>query len=187
MHRRRALIQLCAALPLALAALPVHADDTRSFAEVAASPKLLREAADDAVARMQAPLAFRTLMMLRTLHPESEESAEAFTLACSLFKPAWRIQRLKDPTSHVAASDPVFMFVWLESFYEGGEEFPTQQATALLRGMPTSFFKTYRAFTRRPNARPEAAQWEIAYEEDNGLVTGITATHAAKPVAGTGG
>jgi hypothetical protein len=170
----------------ALAADPDDCDCPDSFEQVLKSPRRLLERTEDALRSGNPRLAYRYAALLRLLHPDSKQTAQAFDFACRAFKPIWRRERLADPTSNWALWEPQFMFTWLASFFTE-DEFPKQQVNSLLLRMPDMFFSEYEAFVAREGlyTKPPITQWKLEMEHDDGLVTAIRATRVAPTAAAT--
>ncbi len=141
------------------------------FEEVLRDPRLLRERADLALEQRDGELAYRSLALLATLHPESAESREAFRAAARLFKQAYFQNRFSRPDSVWLSSEPAFMFQWLARFLQDPEVFPQAELDALFLGMPYSFFGDFTAFAA---PRPGLSRWVLRVEEDNGRIQSIT-------------
>lgn len=191
MLRRHVLRVLAAGGLLALAGGPAPAaapdcDCPDGFEQVVESPLRLEKQAQDAIRYRKPVLAYRYASLLRLLHPDSPEAAEVYKLACGVFKQAWRRERLADPGSTWATSEPQFMFTWLASFFTD-DAFPQKQAEWLLLEMPPSFFGEYQAFVARQAqyGKPPIARWKLEYQEDDGRLESIRATklEASAPAA----
>jgi hypothetical protein len=148
-------------------------DSDLSCKELLGQPASLLAQGRAALEQKQPELAYRYLALLQTLHPGSPESQEAFPLAASLFKGAYRLHRYSDPDSVWLTSEPVFMFQWLARFFEG--EFPQEQMEALFTGMNYGLVRDFSAFAA---SRPKLAQWELQVEKDNGIVESIRGVRA---------
>ena len=183
MHRTRQPVHALAALlatTLGCASLSQGPDACpKSIDEVFGSPPLLREQADAALAEGDSELAYRYLALIETLHPESAESRELFPAAAKLFKRGYFRNRISDPDSVWATSEPAFMFRWLSIFFRDAEEFPQQQVETLFLRMPVSLYDEFVVYAR---ARPKHfARWEMRVMDDNGRITSVTAVPPRRP------
>lgn len=144
-------------------------------------PDLLLARARADLAERQIERAYRVLGLVRTLHPASPESSEAFWLASAIFQRQYARNRIVSPDSPWNTTEPEFIFEWLGTFF--AEESPAERAAAVFRGMPLSLFQRFQAHAR---SRPRFAAWEIAVEEDNGTIETVTVTKSRAEGVGAG-
>ncbi len=159
--------------------LPAHAQEgcprcPASFDEVSRSPALLWEQIERAEEKDDVGRAFRFIQLLRTLHPNAQETHRAYEMACRMFRATYVFERIQSPDGIWATSDVTFMYQWLSSYFVD-DEFPQEKAEQLLLDTPRAFYQGYVAFAGRPYANPHASQWDYEFESDNGRLQAITA------------
>jgi hypothetical protein len=140
--------------------------------ELLSDPRAMRAHADAALARDEHDLAYRYLVLIEALHPESEESDAAYPVAAALFKRAWWKHRHTKPDAIWLGAEPAFLFHWLGTFYGDGQEFPKREADALFVGMPHGFLVDFETWAK---PQPRISQWKITAEEDNGIIEAVSA------------
>ncbi len=145
-----------------------------SLDDMTGNPQMLREAATRAHEAQNPDLAFAYIQMLRTLYPATDQSKDAYSEACSLFKVMYRYERVNDPDGTWATGHMWFMFQWLQSFFVDGN-FPQAEAERLLINMPRVFIQHWVEFADRPHGNKLAKKWEYTYELDNGRVQTLAA------------
>jgi hypothetical protein len=181
MHRRCALV--ATALLVATSGCVTvsrEAGEPASCQALLDDPSWLRAQADAALAEKNLEVAYRYLAWIEALHPESPESTEAFPLTARLFKTLYHRNRYTRPDSIWLTSEPVFLFQWLARYF-GNDDFPREQAQALFVGLPYGFFREFVAFSE---SQPNLRGWTLSAEEDNGIVTAISARRAEAVVPG---
>lgn len=139
-------------------------------------PAVLLADARVALAASDFDLAYDRLSRIRALHPDSAEAGEAYPLAAAVFKRAWYRDRYQNPGSRFHSSEPVFMYEWLGSYFDG--EFPQPQAEQLFLGMPHDFFDRFQEWAR---GRAAIEAWKISAPEDNGRIEAVSAERASQP------
>jgi len=140
-------------------------------AVLAGRPAPLLEQGRDALARGEYATAYDRFAEIRSHHPESAEAREAFPLAALALRRLWFAHRFKEPSARWLASEPAFMYAWLESFFQG-DVFPHSEAAALFRGMPHGFFADFVQYSK---SRPGLARWKLRATDDNGIVETVSA------------
>ena len=143
-------------------------------ASLSGEPSRLLEEGRTAVEKKQFEIAYDTLKQLRIRYPERTECDEAYPLAATAFKATYFRKRHKQPSW--VTSESLFMFQWLESYFQG-PAFPQQRVEALFLRMPYPFFSSFEAYAR---SRPQLSRWVLRETNDNGLLDTITGEPAAK-------
>ncbi len=144
--------------------------------ELLGDPAKLLERAEAAQAAGDLQLAYRYLTLIHSMHPESPEDADAFPRAVRIFKAFYARTRYPAPQSVWQYSEPSFIFQWLGQYYEPGR-FPQEQVDLVFVGMPVSLFDDFVAFGRH---RPPFRGWKPEKEDDDGLVTSVSADSRRK-------
>jgi hypothetical protein len=173
MRRLVFLVGLALASPSALAAPEACPP---SVEQVLASPALLREQADAALAKDSPELAYRYLALIEELHPESPQSRELFPAAAKLFKRNYFRNRVGKPDSVWTTAEPAFMFHWLSEFFRDAKEFPQEQVDLLFLGMPVTLHDEFLVYAK---ARPRYfSRWKTRVTDDNGRIESVIASPA---------
>ena len=144
--------------------------------EVLASPALLREQADAALAKDDPELAYRYLALIEQLHPESPESRELYPAAAKLFKRSYFRNRVGKPDSGWTTAEPAVMFHWLSGFFRDAKEFPQREVDELFLGMPVTLYDEWQVYAKE---RPKYfSRWETRVTDDDGRIESVIATPA---------
>jgi len=112
-------------------------------------------------------LGYRYAALVRQLHPESPEVAQAFELTAPALPHLYTGAR-SDPRSKWLTSEPVFMFEWLADIYAAaGDVFPETETNLLLAGAPKSLRLLFEDHARR---QPLLARHRLRFKMENGFV-----------------
>jgi len=130
----------------------------------------LRTEAEAAAEEREWARAYDALRTLRLEYPENPGTAEAFPLAANLYIRLYFQSRYEAPESRWLATEPEFLFHWLESFYAGGRSDAQEAIEALLVGLPLSFSQRFVAWAAD---RPALRDLDFRVTEDNGLVQSV--------------
>lgn len=140
--------------------------------EAIAHPRILLAQAEQARDRGDPELAYRYLALIRILHPESPESAEAFPEAIRLFKYLYnRDVKHANWDSVWVTSEPYFVFQWLGD-ESAGEEFPQETMDRLFVRSSYGLFRLFQSYSAN---RAPFRQWDIRAQDDNGTIESVTA------------
>jgi hypothetical protein len=143
---------------------------------VLASPALLREQADAALAKNNPELAYRYLALVEQLHPKSTEARELYPAAAQLFQRAYFRNRVGSPDSVWTTAEPAFMFHWLSEFFRDAKAFPQREVDLLFLGMPVTLYDEFLVYAK---GRPKYfGRWETRVTDDNGRIQSFIATPA---------
>lgn len=167
----RLLLPLLLSAALGCAGVAPTGSCPESASATLASPALLRAQADVALADGDPELAYRYLALIQTLHPQSADARELFPAAAKLFKRLYFANRIARPDSVWLVSEPVFMFQWLATYFQGSDSFPEAQMATLFVGMPLPFYDDFAAFAK---TRPALARWQMQARADDGRVEAVS-------------
>jgi hypothetical protein len=159
------------------AALAAAHERTRCESDpaVLGSPARLRELGERQLAARDLPRSYCYFALLRTLHPERAETAEAFETAAVIAKTLFLRVRYAEPQSMWLTSEPEFLFAWFEDLCASGA-FPQQAAEALLRGLPRPLADRLNAHLA---ASPARVGWRVEVRDDNGLIDQVRGVRVA--------
>ncbi len=138
---------------------------------VFASPEKLFAHAQAAMDAHKLEEAYATLMLIHTLHPDSEYDEQAFPKAVGIFKHNYFHTRYTDPQSHWLLAEPYTLFQWLYTLRDKADS--SSYVVTLLSGMPYSFFSDYQAYAKRYYRNNK---WTVAVQKDDGVIESVNVT-----------
>lgn len=150
--------------------------------EVLGKPRLLVERAEAALKAQKLETAYQYFALLHTLHPDSPEDRKQFRLAARVFVESYFRHRIEFESAWVK-TEPTFMFDWLETFFQGAEQFPQPQVEAMFIGMHYGMFRDFLAYA---SSHPDIVAWTITATKDNGIIESIRGTRTVQGATPTG-
>jgi len=136
--------------------------------DVMGSAESLFAAAEAALERKDADVAYRYLVSLHALYPDHDLDADAYRVAASLFVRRYNRTRHNEPDSPWVTVEPRVMFDWLASYYDRDAREPF--TADLVRGGPFGLLQQFLDFAARDRRTKD---WDFAWEKDNGIVVAI--------------
>lgn len=137
-------------------------------------PELLIETAISTARNRDLETAWSLILIVHNRYAETPQFAEGYEVASAIAKRLYLRHRTASAPRHWVVAQPMVVFQWLHELPEAEAD---EAVKALFRKMPLSFHRLYKSYLEL--SRTDAL-WDVAVEEDNGIIQTVRATRIAE-------
>ncbi len=134
--------------------------------DIMGDPALLLKLSEAAYGEKNPALGYRYAVLIRQLHPESEEAERAWLYAAPALSRFVKYHRYHDRSPWIH-TEPFFLLEWLADIVKDSEEFPFEEANLFFEKLPKSLRIE---LEKRMADHPIWSQYDYSFKMENGLI-----------------